>query len=64
VREDSVHSSYSAHSMYAVIAFDAGAIEYLMERFDDERLAKTLARAKAALIVGQITDDIKTAPKL
>jgi two-component system LytT family response regulator len=39
----------TAYSDYAVNAYDAGAIDYLLKPFDDERFAKAMARAKAAL---------------
>ena len=40
----------AAHSMYALEAYEAGAIDYLLKPFDDERFAKALARAKAAAL--------------
>ena len=40
--------------MYAVNAFDVGAIDYLTKPFDDERFAKALSRAKAALSVQRL----------
>lgn len=39
----------TAYSRYAVDAYDAGAIDYLLKPFDDGRFEKALARAKAAL---------------
>jgi two-component system LytT family response regulator len=39
----------TAHSMYALNAYEAGVIDYLLKPFDDERFAKALGRAKAAL---------------
>ena len=45
----------TAYSNYAVNAYDAGAIDYLLKPFDDERFAKAMARAKAALTAGRST---------
>jgi two-component system, LytTR family, response regulator len=39
----------TAHSSYALDAYEAGAIDYLLKPFDDERFAKALDRAKSAL---------------
>jgi two-component system LytT family response regulator len=39
----------TAYSMYALSAYEAGAVDYLLKPFDDERFAKALSRAKAAL---------------
>jgi two-component system, LytTR family, response regulator len=39
----------TAYDRYAVRAFDACAIDYLLKPFDEERFAKALGRAKAAL---------------
>ena len=39
----------TAHSSYAVDAFDVHALDYLCKPFDDARLAQTLARAAAML---------------
>ena len=47
----------TAYSMYAVNAYDAGAIDYLLKPFDDVRFAKALARAKAAIDSYRITGD-------
>jgi two-component system, LytTR family, response regulator len=49
----------TAYSRYAVNAYDAGAIDYLLKPFDDVRFAKALARAKAALNLDRITGDIR-----
>jgi two-component system LytT family response regulator len=48
----------TAYSMYAVNAFEAGAIDYLMKPFDDDRFALALARARAALIVDRLGSDV------
>jgi two-component system LytT family response regulator len=48
----------TAYSGYAVNAYDAGAIDYLLKPFDDVRFAKALARAKAALSLDRIAGDI------
>ena len=48
----------TAYEMYAVSAYDAGAIDYLLKPFDDVRFAKALARAKAALNLNRITGDV------
>jgi two-component system, LytTR family, response regulator len=44
----------TAHSTYALNAFDAGAVDYLLKPFDDDRFATALARAKAALLVDRL----------
>ena len=49
----------TAYAMYAVSAYDAGAIDYLLKPFDDVRFAKALARAKAALNLDRITGDVR-----
>ena len=36
----------TAHDKYAIAAFDAGALDYILKPFDDERLNLALARAK------------------
>jgi two-component system LytT family response regulator len=48
----------TAYSRYAVDAYDAGAIDYLLKPFDDVRFAKALARAKAALKLERNSGDI------
>jgi two-component system, LytTR family, response regulator len=39
----------TAHDEYALRAFEAGALDYLMKPFDDARFRRTLARAKERL---------------
>jgi DNA-binding LytR/AlgR family response regulator len=39
----------TAHAEHAVEAFDAEAVDYLLKPFDEERLARALERARAAL---------------
>jgi two-component system LytT family response regulator len=39
----------TAYDVYAVRAFDANAIDYLLKPYDAERLARTLARVRARL---------------
>jgi two-component system, LytTR family, response regulator len=39
----------TAHAEHAVDAFDAQAVDYLLKPFDEERLARALDRARAAL---------------
>lgn len=48
----------TAHSSYALDAYEAGAIDYLLKPFDDERFAKALDRAKAALIGQRMSRDV------
>jgi two-component system LytT family response regulator len=40
----------TAHDEYAVRAFEAGALDYLMKPFDDARFHRALARAKEQLV--------------
>ena len=49
----------TAYARYAVDAYDAGAVDYLLKPFDDVRFAKALARAKAALNRDGSTDGIR-----
>ena len=39
----------TAHAEHAVEAFDAEAVDYLLKPFDEERLARALERARAAI---------------
>jgi two-component system LytT family response regulator len=39
----------TAYDQYAIRAFDASAIDYLLKPFDDERFAKALSRAKRVI---------------
>jgi two-component system, LytTR family, response regulator len=39
----------TAHDQYALRAFEAGALDYLMKPFDDARFARALTRAKERL---------------
>jgi two-component system LytT family response regulator len=41
----------TAHDEYAIRAFDAGALDYLLKPFDDTRFARALARAKEQLVL-------------
>lgn len=52
----------TAYSKYAIDAYDAGAIDYLLKPFDDARFAKALARAKAALKPDRINGDSRETP--
>ncbi len=46
----------TAYDQYAVKAFEAAALDYLLKPFDEDRLAKAVARAKAQM---QIADEIE-----
>jgi two-component system LytT family response regulator len=39
----------TAYDSHAIQAFEAGALDYLLKPFDDERFARTMERARAAL---------------
>jgi two-component system, LytTR family, response regulator len=52
----------TAYSRYAIDAYDAGAIDYLLKPFDDARFAKALARAKAALKPERMNGEIGEIP--
>jgi two-component system LytT family response regulator len=54
----------TAYSQYAVNAYDAGAIDYLLKPFDDLRFAQALARAKAALKLDRIASDTRDVPSV
>jgi two-component system LytT family response regulator len=45
----------TAYSEYAINAYDAGAVDYLLKPFDDVRFAKAVARAKTALNLDRIS---------
>lgn len=58
----------TAYSMYALSAYEAGAVDYLLKPFDDERFAKALGRAKVALSGRRLPSDVgvvaaQTAPR-
>src|SRR5580704_13645008 len=40
----------TAHDEYALRAFEAGALDYLLKPFDDARFARALGRAKERLV--------------
>jgi two-component system, LytTR family, response regulator len=44
----------TAHAKYAVSAFAAGAIDYLLKPFDDERFAKAMVQSKTTLRAGRL----------
>lgn len=48
----------TAFSIYALNAYEAGVVDYLLKPFDDERFAKALDRAKAALAGRRGTRDV------
>lgn len=43
----------TAYDRYAIRAFDAGAVDYLLKPFDDDRFRRSLERAKRALDGGE-----------
>lgn len=45
----------TAYDQYALHAFEAGALDYLLKPFDNERFYRALARAKEKLAVGKGT---------
>lgn len=51
----------TAYERYAVKAFEAAALDYLLKPFDEERLQKAVARAKAQIDAG--ADRSESAPK-
>lgn len=60
----------TAHETYALRAFDAEALDYLLKPFDDERFYRTLARVKARVreqrvtrLAGMMTAALQTAPR-
>jgi len=48
----------TAYSDYAVQAFEAGALDYLLKPFDEQRLAECLRRVKAHLVQRHPTDAV------
>ena len=44
----------TAHSEYAIRAFDLHAVDYLLKPFDAERFATALRRARARLVEGKV----------
>jgi two-component system LytT family response regulator len=50
----------TAHAKYAVDAYAAGAVDYLLKPFDDERFAKAMVRGKATISVGRLLDAAKS----
>ena len=44
----------TAYDQYAIRAFDAGALDYLLKPFDNARFERTLARAKQKIARGKI----------
>jgi len=51
----------TAHNEYALHAFDAGALDYLLKPFDDARFHRALARAKEKLALYAVQQ--RTKPK-
>ena len=51
----------TAYDQYAVRAFEACALDYLLKPFDEERFTKALARAKAQLRRAEETDETTAA---
>jgi two-component system LytT family response regulator len=45
----------TAYDQYALRAFEAGALDYLLKPFDDARFRRALDRAKATLAHGRLT---------
>jgi two-component system LytT family response regulator len=46
----------TAHDSYALRAFESEALDYLLKPYDDERLARALARVKAKLRAPRVDD--------
>jgi two-component system LytT family response regulator len=64
----------TAHSGHALEAFDAAAVDYVLKPFDDERFARAVARAKAAVradrtvalaqrLSGEVSGATRTGPR-
>lgn len=47
----------TAHSEYAINAYEAGAVDYLLKPFDDVRFSKALSRAKNVLNLHRVVVD-------
>ncbi|HEX3322548.1 MAG TPA: LytTR family DNA-binding domain-containing protein [Terriglobales bacterium] len=45
----------TAFDQYAIRAFDAGALDYLLKPFDDDRFGRALARAKERVAAARVT---------
>ncbi|MES3025000.1 MAG: response regulator [Pseudomonadota bacterium] len=52
----------TAFDQYAISAFDANAIDYLLKPYDRERLGRALARVRARLLTGAAAQPQGTAP--
>ena len=49
----------TAYDRYALRAFDAGALDYLLKPFDDARFAQALARVKARILPPEATAPVR-----